>query len=96
MMSFSEYTYFVRFTQARISSYSVSLLYAGKSSWMACSIISPIGALNCKLTPAPVWQEVSSTSRIHHPALPWSISDWGISAKKSANIYPINAKRGLY
>ena len=35
MMRFSEDTYFVRSTLARISSYSVSLLDKGKSSCMA-------------------------------------------------------------
>ena len=54
MMSFSEDTDFARSTPARIASYLVSLLYAGKSSRMACSILSPVGALNCKLTLALV------------------------------------------
>ena len=39
---------------ARIASYSVSLLDAGKFSRMACSILSLFGALSYKPTPAPV------------------------------------------
>ena len=54
MMSFSEDIDFVRLTLARIALYSVSLLDTGKSSRMACSILSPVGALSCKSTPTPV------------------------------------------
>ena len=64
MMSFYEDTDFARSTPARIASYSVSLLDAGKSSRMACSILSPVGALSCKSTPAPVLREALSTLRI--------------------------------
>ena len=60
MMSISEDTNFARSIPARTTSYSVSLLNAGKSSYMACSIISPIGALSCKPTLAPFWREASS------------------------------------
>ena len=55
MMSFSEDTDFARSIPARIASYSILLLDAEKSSNMACSIISPVGALRCKPTPVPVW-----------------------------------------
>ena len=41
MMSFSEDTDFARSTPARIALYSDSLLDAGKSSHMVCSILSP-------------------------------------------------------
>ena len=54
MMSFSEDTDFARSILARIASYSVSLLDAGKSSHMACSIISLVGALSSKPTPTSV------------------------------------------
>ena len=88
MMSFSKDTNFSRLTPTRIASYSVSLLDswksrldvgksrldAGKSSRMACSIISPVGALSCKPTPAPIWREAHSTLRIHQPSLFGSIS----------------------
>ena len=63
MMSFSEDTDFARSIPARIASYSVSILEAGKSSRMACSILSPLGALSCKPNLAPVWREASSTLR---------------------------------
>ena len=55
MMIFSEDTDVAKSIPTRISSYSVSLLDAGKSSYMACSILSPIGALICKPTPAPIF-----------------------------------------
>ena len=54
MMKFYEDTDFARSIPARIASYSVSLFDVGKSSRMTCSILSPIRALSCKLTPAPV------------------------------------------
>ena len=92
MMIFSEDTDVARSILARIASYSVSLLDVGKSSRMACSIISPVGALSCKPTPAPVCREASSTLRIHQPELSGSTSYWGISTKKSSNICPFNAK----
>ena len=96
MMSFFKDANFARSTPARIASYLVSLLDAGKYSRMACYIISPVGALSCKLTPTPIWLKASSTLRIHQPALPWSTSGWGNSAKKSTNICSFNARRGLY
>ena len=65
MMSFFEDTDFARSIPTRIASYSVSLLDAGKSSCMAYSILSLIGALSCKLTPALVWQEAPSRLRVH-------------------------------
>ena len=46
MMLFFEDTDVARSIPARIASYSVSLLDAGKSNPMACSIHSPIGALS--------------------------------------------------
>ena len=95
-MIFSEDTEFARSIPARIASYSASLLDAGKSNCIACSILSPVGALSCKPTSTPVCQEVPSTLRIHQSALPESVSYWGISAKKSANICPFITKRGLY
>ena len=54
MMSFFEDTDFARSTSTRIALYSISLLDAGKSSRIAYSILSPVGALSCKSTPAPV------------------------------------------
>ena len=96
MMIFSKDTKLARFIWARIASYSASLLDAGKSNHIACSILSPIGALSCKLTLAPICREATPTLRIHQSTLPESTSCCGISAKKSINIYPFIAKRGLY
>ena len=96
MMIFSEDTKIARSILARIASYLASLLDAGKSKYIACSILSPVGALSCKPTPAPVFQEAPSTLRIHQSALPGFASYWGISAKKFANIYHFISKQGLY
>ena len=81
---------------ARIASYSTSLLNVRKSNCIACSILSPVGALSCKPTPFPVCQEVPSTLRIHQSVLPRSESCWGTSAKNYANICPFISKWGLY
>ena len=54
MMSFSKDADSERPTLAIIDLYLVSLLDMGKSSRMTCSILSLIGALSCKPTPAPV------------------------------------------
>ena len=48
MMGFYEDKDFARSNPARIASYSVSLLDAGKSSRMTCSIFSPGRDLSCK------------------------------------------------
>ena len=96
MMIFSEDTDIARSILTMIASYSVSLLDAGKSSRMAYSILSLVGALSCKPTPAPIGREAPSTLRIHQLAISGFASCWVISIKKSANIYPFNAKRGLY
>ena len=69
MSSFYEDIDFARSTPARIASYSVSLLDAGKSYRIDYSILSLVKALSCKPALAPVWQEASSTLRIHQPAL---------------------------
>ena len=65
MMIFPEDMDVAKSIPARIASDSVSLLDTGKSSRMACSILSLVEALSCKLTLAPVCQEASSTLRIH-------------------------------
>ena len=82
IMSFYEDIDFARSIMIRIFSYLVSLLDVGKSSHMACFIVSPIGGLSCKATPSSVWREVLSTLRIHRPTSPWSTSGWGSFAKK--------------
>ena len=95
MKRFSDDTDCARLIPARIASYSASLLDVGKSSCMACSTTSPVGALSCKLMLAPIWREALSALRIHQPPLFWSTSGWGSYVKKFANTYPF-AKRGLY
>ena len=55
MMFFSKDIDDARLIPARIASCSFSLLDAGKSNRMACSIISPIGTLRYKPTTAPVY-----------------------------------------
>ena len=89
MMIFSEYTNVVRLISDKIASYSVSLLDVGKSSHMACSILSPVGALSCKLTPSPVCQEALSTLRIHHPELSGSASCLGNLCKQVCGYLPL-------
>ena len=96
MMIFFEDTEIARSIPVRIASYSTSLLDMGKFNRIACFILSPVRALSCKQTPAPVCWEAPSTLRIQQLALPESASCRGISAKKSANIYPFIAKQGLY
>ena len=48
MMIFFEDTEIERSILARIASYSASLLDAGKSNRIVCSILSSVGALSCK------------------------------------------------
>ena len=95
VMIFSEDTEIAKSIPARIASYFVSLLDAGMPNRMACSILSPVGALSVKPTPAPVCLEAPSTLRNHQSMLPGFAHCCRISARKSANICPFNAKRGL-
>ena len=55
----------VRLIPAMIASYSASLLEAGKSRRMACSIISPVEALSYSPSSTLVCREVPSTFRVH-------------------------------
>ena len=74
MMIFSEDTKIARSISTMIASYLASLLEMGKSKRMACSIISPVGALSCSPSLAPFCREMPSTFRVHHPELFGSIS----------------------
>ena len=65
MMIFPEDTEITRSIPVMIASYSTSLLEAGKSKCMACSIISPVEALSYSLNPAPVCHEAPSTFKGH-------------------------------
>ena len=55
MIIISEDTEIVRSIPARIALYSASLLEAGKSYCRACSVLSPVGNLSCRPTPALVF-----------------------------------------
>ena len=92
MIIFSEDTDIPRSILARIASYSASLLDTGKSNLIAYSILSSVRAFSCRPTLAPVCREASSTLRTHQLVFPRSVSCWGISTKKSANICPFIAK----
>ena len=70
MMIFFEDMEIARSISTRIASYSASLLDVGNSNHITCYILSPIGALSCKLTSALVFREAPSTLKIHHLALP--------------------------
>ena len=65
MMILFEDTEITRSSPANITLYLASLLEAGKSKRMACSITSPVRASNCSPSPAPVCREVPFTFRIH-------------------------------
>ena len=45
-----------RSSPVTIASYSDSLLEAGKSKRMTCSITSPVGASSCSPSPAPIYR----------------------------------------
>ena len=66
MMIFYEDMKIARSILAMIVSYSASLLEAGKSKRMACSIISSTGALSCSPSPAPVCCESPSTFTVDY------------------------------
>ena len=74
MIIFYEDMEITRSISTMIASYLASLLEAGKSKRMACSIISLVRALSSSLKPAPVYREVPSTFRVHLPELSGSIS----------------------
>ena len=78
-----------------ITSYSASLLEAGKFKHMAYSMTSLIGALKGNPRLAPVCREEPYTFRFHQLKLSGSIYCRGISAKKSTSTYHFNARLGL-
>ena len=94
MMIFSEDTEIARSSPAMIASYSASLLEVGKFRRMTCFMTSPVGALSCSPKPTLVCRDLS-TFRVHQSELSNSFSCNGIYAKKSANTYPFNARRGF-
>ena len=96
MMIFSEDMKIARSIMAKIALYFVSLLDARKPSRMASYILFTVRALSVKPTPTPICREAPSTLRIHKSVLLGSAFCCRILARKSANIYPFKAKRGLY
>ena len=81
---------------AIMSLYSYSLLEALKPKRTACSILSPVGGVNCRPIPAPDCLEAPSTQRVHQPSLFWHVPGRGISARKSAKTCPFFASLSLY
>ena len=79
-----------------MASYSDSLLEALKPKWTACSILSPVGEVNCRPIPAPDCLEAPSTQMVHQPLPPGQVSGYEISARKSAKTCPFFASLGLY
>ena len=65
MMNFSKDTEIARSITTMIASYLASLLEAGKSKRMVCSIISPVLALSCSPSPAPVYCEAPYIFRVY-------------------------------
>ena len=78
------------------ASYSDSLLEALKPKRAACSIISPVGEVNCKPMSAPDCLEAPSTQRVHLPFSSEQVSGYEISAMKSAKTCPFFESLGLY
>ena len=90
MIIFSEDTEIARSIPTMIASYSASLLEARKSKHMACSIISPVGALSCSLRPSPVCCETPSTFRVHQPKLsiPFLVEEFPLSQSVPTSLTP--------
>ena len=81
---------------AMMASYSDSLLEVLKPKRTACSILSPVGEVNCRPMSAPDCLEASSTQRAHQPFSFGRILSCGISARKSAKTCPFFDSLGLY
>ena len=83
-------------SSAIMASYSDSLLEELKPKRMGCSILSPVGEVNCRPIPTPECLEAPSTQRVHQPLLSRQVLGYGISAMKSAKTWPFFASLGLY
>ena len=83
-------------TPAIMASYSDSLLEAPKPKRTACSILSPVGEVNCRPMSAPECLEAPSMQRVHQPFSSGQVSACGISARKSAKTCPFFESLGLY
>ena len=86
----------VRSSPAIMASYFDSLLKALKPRRTACSILSPVGEVNCRPIPAPDCLEAPSTQRIHQPFSFEQVLGYGISARKMAKTRPFFESLGLY
>ena len=71
-------------------------LEALKPKQTACSILSPVGEINCRLILAPDCLEAPSTQRVHHPFSFGQVLGCGISTRKSAKTCPFFESLGLY
>ena len=83
-------------TPAIKASYSDSLLEASKPKRTACSILSPVGEVNCRPIPAPDCLEAPSMQRVHQPSLFGRVLGCKSSARKSAKTCPFLESLGLY
>ena len=81
---------------AIMASYYDSLLEALKPKRTSCSILSPVGEVNCSPMSAPDCLEASSTQRVHQPVSFGQVLGCGISARKSAKTCPFLVSLSLY
>ena len=81
---------------AIMASYSDSLLEALKPKRTACSILSPIGEVNCSPMPTPDCLEAPSTQRVHQPFSFGQVLGCEIYARKSAKTCPFFESLSLY
>ena len=85
-----------RSSPAIMALYSNSLFEALKPRRTACSILSPVGEVNCRPIPTPDCLEAPSTQRIHQSFLFGQVLGCGTSARKPAKTYPFFESLGLY
>ena len=81
---------------AIMAPYSDSLLEVLKPKRTTCSILSPVGEVNCRPIPAPDCLKAPSTQRVHQPSLFGNVPSCGISVRKSTKTCPFFASLGLY
>ena len=81
---------------AIMASYSNSLLEALNPKRTGCSILFPVGEVNCRPIPAPDCLEAPLTQRVHQPFSYRQVLGCGIYARKSAKTCPFFESLGLY
>ena len=79
-----------------MASYSDSLLEALKPKRTVCSILSPVGEVNCRPMSTPDCLEAPSMQRVHQPFSSGQVSYYGISTRKSAKTCPFFESLDLY